>query len=162
MPSLLYYYRCCWCWCCCFCCLTCVWTVWRILLFYDQSGWKIETGETWSIFDLSNRNWAGFSLEFDVPYDITRWLYRSTQRRSQKRAFVFENSPSSNTIWIVLYSNFLLLSSTILNTDWTRISTITSATIPYNRVSFHCIFMPYCRIPHWQRCFFEFYLIYVW
>ena len=30
---------------------------------------KIETDKTWSIFNVLNRNWAWFSLEFHVPYD---------------------------------------------------------------------------------------------
>ena len=38
---------------------------------------KIETDETWSIFDLLNQNWAVCSLEFYVPYDTTVRLYVS-------------------------------------------------------------------------------------
>ena len=43
---------------------------------------KIETDETWSVFNLSNQNWARRSLEFHVTYDTTVRLYRSTQQQS--------------------------------------------------------------------------------
>ena len=43
---------------------------------------NIETGKTWSVFNLSNQNWAGCSSKFNVPYVLTVVLYGSTQRQS--------------------------------------------------------------------------------
>ena len=70
---------------------------------------------------------------------------------------MFENSAWSNMIWILLYSNFLLLNTTVLNADWNGMLTITSATIPRNSVLLYCIFMLYCRIPHCQNDIWVFY-----
>ena len=38
---------------------------------------KVETGKTWSIFNVLNWNWAGCLLEFHVPYESTIRLYGS-------------------------------------------------------------------------------------
>ena len=43
--------------------------------------------------------------------------------------------------WIVLYSNFLLLNTTVLNADWIGIATVISATIGWNVASLYCILM---------------------
>ena len=105
-------------------------------------GPKIETGETWSIFNVLNWNWAGCSLEFNVQYDATVRFYGSTQCQSWKRAFVFEKSAWSSMIWIVLHSNFLFLYSLYRSADWIGMFTVTSATIPRNSLLLYCIFMP--------------------
>ena len=137
---------CCWCYycyCCYYssycCCFTCVRTVRTILLFYDRSGQKIETGETWSIFNVLNWNWAGCSLELNVPYESAVRLYGSTQGQSLKRAFVFEIIAWSSMIWIILYIIFLALWSLYCSADWIGILMITSATILCNSVLLYSI-----------------------
>ena len=60
------------------------------------------------------------------------WIYQATVVK--KSVFVFANSAQSNMVWILLYSNFLLLNTTILNVDWIRILTIKIGTISCNSV----------------------------
>ena len=122
-----------------------------VRLFCDRSGWKIETGETWSIFNLFNRNWAVCSLKLHVQYETSIRLYGSNQRQSLKRVFVFENSAWSSMIWIVLHSNFLFLYSLYCRADWIGMFTVMSATVPRNGVLLYWIFVPYCIIPHRQN-----------
>ena len=122
---------------------------------------KIETGKTWSIFNLLNRNWAGFSLEFHVQYDSAIWLYGSTRRQSLKRAFVFERIAWSSMIWIVLFIILLVLWSLYCSAGWIGMLTIPSATIPCNGVLLYWIFVLYCGIPHCQNSIWVFLLIIV-
>ena len=57
-------------------------SVYQYPCLYDDDGpHKIETGKTWSIFNLSSRNWAVCSLKFNLPYESTVRLYGSTQRQ---------------------------------------------------------------------------------
>jgi len=123
---------------------------------------KIETGKTWSIFNLLNQNWAVCSWELHAQYDSAVRLCGSTQRHSFKRAFVFKNSAWSSMVWSLKCIILLALCSLYRSADWIDMLTIPRATIPRNSVLLYCIFMPYCRIPHCQRCFLSFILIYVW
>ena len=111
----------------------------------------MKTGETWSIFNVLNWNWAVFSWELHVQYDSAVRSYGSTQRQSLKRAFVFESSPWSNTIWSLQCIILLALWSLYCSADWIGMLTITSATIPCNSVLLYCIFMLYCKILHCQN-----------
>ena len=72
-----------------------------------------------------------------------------------KKSVCVWKSAWSSMIWIVLHSLFLFLYSFNMNTDWTRITTVISATTPRNSVLLHCILMPYCRIFHCQNGIFE-------
>ena len=46
-------------------------------------------------------------------------------------------------VWILLYSNFLLLNTTFLSADWIGILTITRTTVTCNIMCSYCILMPY-------------------
>ena len=51
---------------------------------------KIETDETWSVFNLSNQNRAVCSSKLNVPYESTNWLYGSIHWVSQKERLCFK------------------------------------------------------------------------
>ena len=88
-----------------------------------------KTGETWSIFNVLNQNWAGFSLEFHVQYDLAVRLYRSAQQQSLKR-FVFKNSAWSSMIQTLQYIILPTLCLLYRSADWIGMLTVTSAMIP--------------------------------
>ena len=163
MPLLLYcccYCCCCWCcyYCCCFCSCSCCFinVCTPVPRLYDDN----RATQNWNRQKLVNF-WPiapklgslFIRISHIIWYDCSNvHIYQATVL---KGAFVFANSAWSSMIWIVLCINFLFLYSLNVNTDWTHITTVISATTPRNSVLLCCIFMPYCRIFHYQYGIFE-------
>ena len=102
---------------------------------------KIETGETWSVFNLFNPEYDHSLSKSTIWLTRIVVLYGSIKRQSLKRAFVFANSAWSGMIWIVLFIILLALWSLYCSADWIGMLTTTSATIPCNSVLLYWIFM---------------------